>query len=130
MSYLITLITQTIINYESQSRSPEVLANMLNGEKLSEMVDLVVFYMSDSFEAAQAAIETSLENYFSKARVYYLLILCIFVSVTSVLAVIIGLVVFHRVKRSILEIQNILVLLPLQTIEPLQRTVIEKFLNT
>lgn len=62
-------------------------------------------------------------------RLNYLLILCVFLSVTTVLVFGIGWFFFRRVKRRILDIQNMLVLLPLAELDPAQRMNIEKYLN-
>ena len=67
--------------------------------------------------------------YYQQVRLNYLLIICIFLSATTVLALGLGLFMFRRAKRHILEIRNMLVLLPLGEFEPAQRSAIEKYLS-
>lgn len=60
----------------------------------------------------------SLTDYFSQARSIYLVIFSLFLVCTAGLTVGAGMLLYGRLKRRILETQNILILLPISELLP------------
>lgn len=87
----------------------------------NEMVDLTLFFLRDGFHKMQQSILDSLNVYVLQVRLNYVLLLSIFLCVTTVLVIGLCLYFFRNAKRNILDIQNMVALLPLADLEPTQR---------
>eukprot|EP00347_Sterkiella_histriomuscorum_P015925 403355164 len=130
MYYIIGYIQQMNFNHDSPlSQNKQFLNSLLNQQKYHELADFILFYLADSFDFLQQIVIYSGEIYFNQAKQNFMLAFGLFMSVTVILTIFIGTVAYKKTKKSVLDIQNMLVLIPLDKILPEQRQKIEKYLN-
>ena len=85
---------------------------------MQDLADLTLKYMSKSFNYLQNLVIKVGQSYFDEARSNFLLAFGLFMAFTAILTIIIGVFVFKKTKQSVLDIQNMLVLLPLDELSP------------
>ena len=120
MYTLYAFIQQSNINFDADAgrRSPSYLRDMLDEGKMSDMTDVVLVHVKAGFMVLANKLIESVEKYFQAQEDKYLIIFGIFISVTAVMSLVLGVLLFRKVKRRILEVQNMLALLPLGEMEP------------
>ncbi|CDW87307.1 UNKNOWN [Stylonychia lemnae] len=98
-------------------------------KRMQDFSDLALYYLKNGFDLIQELLRTTSIRYFDEAKQNYILTFGLFMSFTVVISIILGMIVFKTVKKAILDVQNMLILLPLDELEQQQRQKIESFLN-
>ncbi|CDW75262.1 pas domain s-box family protein [Stylonychia lemnae] len=127
---LISFIQQTNINLDSSTRrNRQFLDSLLYQKRMQEFADLSLYYLKTGFDLIQDILKTTAISYFDLAKQNYILTFGLFMSFTVIISFVLGVIVFRRVKKAILDVQNMLILLPLEELDLQLRQKIEAFLN-
>lgn len=111
-------------------RTASFLHDMINNEKLMSITDLLLQYLEHAVVFMENKTVESTLNYFDTVRSNFKLMVSLIISFTCAGALVMGVMVYRKIKRRLTQTQNILILLPLDEIEAEQRTRIEKYLNS
>ncbi|CDW84629.1 UNKNOWN [Stylonychia lemnae] len=130
MYYIIGYIQQMNLKHDSTlSQQQDYLNQLMYQDRFLEISDLSLNYLSKCFDHMQVLIYDTGLAYFDQAKNNFLLAFGLYITMTVVFTTIIGCIVFKRAKQQVLDIQNMLILLPLEDLLPTQRQTIEKYLN-
>ena len=96
---------------------------------MQDLSDFVLYFLKQSFNFLQDLVISTGQQYFDTARTNFLLAFGVFMATTVIFVIIIGFVGFRKAKQSVLDIQNMLILMPLDELQPGFRQKIENYLN-
>eukprot|EP00347_Sterkiella_histriomuscorum_P018940 403343575 len=130
MYYLIGVIQQLNLNFDgTKQRDKLFIQTFLNNQKVQDLTDFIFLYLKQSFNEIQDIVRFTATDFFDKARQNYLLAFSLFMSFTVCLTIALGFVLFIKIKRFMLDMQNMLCLIPLDELPQHQRQRIEAYLN-
>ncbi|CDW78798.1 UNKNOWN [Stylonychia lemnae] len=112
-------------NYYSKKFASELLSQ----NSLQQSTDLILYYLPYANDAVQYTIRNESNIYFARAKSEYLLAFGLFMAFVLIGSIIFGLISYRKLKNRLLDLENLLVLMPLEDIEPKHKKQIEKYLK-
>ena len=87
------------INFDgNKARTPSVLLNYLYSKNLQDFTDFALYYLKSTMDAIQELAQSTSVAYFDKAKSNYLLSFSLFISFTVLMVVILGSILYIKVK--------------------------------
>ena len=94
-----------------------------------QITDLLLYILPACHDSAQSAMLEESVTYFEQAKSEYILAFGLFLSFTLMSSFVAGFVVYRRTKKRLLDIENLLALMPLDLIDQKLKQQVEKYLK-
>lgn len=129
--YLLFSYAQSLhVRYKSEVFNNVSLMERIYDPKLRDYVDLLSLYLKDALDQLLLFAKDNSIGFFSQMSNRYLIVYLTYLCVAVIMCLILGLVVFKKLRQQILTSVNILAIMPLEEIQVKERVKIEKFLNS
>jgi len=92
---------------------------------VKDIVDLMYYFIHDSLSLLDDIITSNALDYFNTLARFYMIIFVSYMVISVIMSFVFGLVIFKKLKQSIMTSANILAIMPLEDLEHKDRHKIE-----
>eukprot|EP00347_Sterkiella_histriomuscorum_P009299 403341735 len=133
VQYLTQFIYQVDLKLENYARSgtytKKLAFELLDSIQFQKCSDLILSMLPYANDAAQKTIELESKKYFGNAKSEYIMAFALFITFTTIVGMISGYIIYQRIKKRLLDIENMLVLIPLDILEVKLKQQVEQYLK-